>query len=62
MVGFRVSFNDFTFSIALNLASSLLVLELVRQLHGQLIHGQLQINEFVRSSLVDMYGKCGKTE
>ncbi|KAJ9176127.1 hypothetical protein P3X46_011472 [Hevea brasiliensis] len=55
-------FNAFTFSIALNLVSCLSLLELGKQIHGQVLRLVLHNNGFIRNSLLGMYCKCGKME
>ncbi|XP_048131714.1 pentatricopeptide repeat-containing protein At4g21065-like [Rhodamnia argentea] len=55
-------FNEVTFSIALVLASFLSLLEVGRQVHGIAIRLGVNSNEFIRTSLIDMYCKCGETE
>ena len=56
------AFNKVTFSIALVLVSSLYIMELGRQIHGRILRLGLQKDGFVRTSLIDMYCKCGKME
>uniref|UniRef100_A0A2C9USH3 GDT1 family protein n=1 Tax=Manihot esculenta TaxID=3983 RepID=A0A2C9USH3_MANES len=55
-------FNAVTFSIALNLVSCLSLLELGKQIHGQVLRLVLHNNGFIRNSLLGMYCKCGKME
>ncbi|KAL9233508.1 hypothetical protein vseg_008496 [Gypsophila vaccaria] len=55
----KFRFDEFTYTIALSLASSLSMLELGVQLHGRLIRLELNDNEYIRPSLIDMYSKCG---
>lgn len=55
-------FNKVTFSIALVLVSSLSIMELGRQIHGLILRSGFQKDGFVRTSLIDMYCKCGKME
>lgn len=55
-------FNEFTFSIALSLAASLNLLDLGRQIHSRVIRLGIDTNGFIRTSLIDMYSKCGKVE
>ncbi|KAG1363449.1 Pentatricopeptide repeat-containing protein [Cocos nucifera] len=62
MVEIGPKFNLFTFSMALTLAGKLALLELGRQLHGQILRLGCEHDAFVRNSLIDMYCKCGKTE
>lgn len=62
MVNSGPAFTKFTFSISLALLSSLRRLEQGRQVHGQLLRAGLGDDAFVRTSLVDMYCKCGQME
>ncbi|KAK4804293.1 hypothetical protein SAY86_004110 [Trapa natans] len=55
-------FNEFTFSIVLCLAAALNLLDLGRQIHSRVIRFGSDTNEFIRTSLIDMYSKCGKVE
>ncbi|XP_039168204.1 putative pentatricopeptide repeat-containing protein At3g23330 isoform X1 [Eucalyptus grandis] len=55
-------FNEVTFSIALGLASILSLLDVGRQVHGIVIRLGINSNEFIRTSLIDMYCKGGETE
>ncbi|KAG6661645.1 pentatricopeptide repeat-containing protein At4g21065-like isoform X1 [Carya illinoinensis] len=54
--------NKVTFSIALVLVSSLSIMELGRQIHGRALKFGFEKDGFVRTSLIDMYCKCGKME
>ncbi|CAA6664091.1 unnamed protein product [Spirodela intermedia] len=56
------AFSHFTFSMALSLVGTLSMPELGRQIHGKLLRSQAGLDGFIRSSLVDMYGKCGNME
>lgn len=56
------AFNKVTFSVALVLASSLSHLELGQQIHGCILRIGIFNEGFVRSSLIDMYSKCGKMQ
>ncbi|XP_071721748.1 putative pentatricopeptide repeat-containing protein At3g23330 [Rutidosis leptorrhynchoides] len=62
MVESRNLFNKVTFSIALNLASSLCDLELGKQLHCRVLIFGIQADNFIQNSLIDMYNKCGVME
>ncbi|PQQ14824.1 putative pentatricopeptide repeat-containing protein [Prunus yedoensis var. nudiflora] len=62
MVEIGPAFDKVTFSVALVLASSLYVLELGRQIHGRVLRFGIQNDGFLRTSLIDMYSKCGKLE
>ncbi|KAJ7978260.1 Pentatricopeptide repeat-containing protein [Quillaja saponaria] len=54
--------SKFTFSIALVLVSSLLLMQLGRQLHGRVVRLGIHNDGFVRTSLVEMYCKCGRMD
>ncbi|GAU51177.1 hypothetical protein TSUD_181870 [Trifolium subterraneum] len=62
MVEYGTEFSAVTFSIALILASSLSLVEVGRQLHGRVLKFGLNNDGFIRSSLVEMYGKCGRMD
>ncbi|XP_016196100.1 putative pentatricopeptide repeat-containing protein At3g23330 [Arachis ipaensis] len=62
MVEHGTEFTAATLSIALILTSSLSLLEIGKQLHGQALKYGFNCNGFVRSSLVEMYCKCGRTD
>ncbi|WJX82856.1 hypothetical protein P8452_65568 [Trifolium repens] len=62
MVEYGTEFSAVTFSIALILASSLSLVEVGRQLHGRVLKCGLNSDGFIRSSLVEMYGKCGRID
>ncbi|KAM7254747.1 hypothetical protein ACFE04_019988 [Oxalis oulophora] len=55
-------FNKVTFSISLNLASSLRDLQLGKQIHCRVLRFDVHNDNFIRNSLIDMYGKCEKME
>ncbi|KAM0908182.1 hypothetical protein ACQ4PT_015627 [Festuca glaucescens] len=57
-----VAFNHYTYSTALALAGMLSSLRLGRQLHGRVLTAATETDTFVRSSLMDMYCKCGAME
>ncbi|GAB2277190.1 hypothetical protein Dimus_011898 [Dionaea muscipula] len=62
MAKVEVRFTEYTFSMALAVISSLMVLELGRQIHARVMRLELYNNEFVRSSLIDMYSKCNNVD
>ncbi len=62
MVKIGPPFNKITFSIALVLVSTLYIMELGRQIHGRVLRLGFQKDRFVRTSLIDMYCKCGKMD
>ncbi len=51
--------NSVTFVGALNAYASVLALEEGRCVHQEVIQSGLELDVFVRSSLVDVYAKCG---
>ncbi|KAL2941511.1 hypothetical protein RDABS01_029861 [Bienertia sinuspersici] len=59
MVKEQACFNNFTYTIALSLVTSLSMLEIGAQIHARLIRLRFYDNEYIRSSLIDMYSKCG---
>ncbi|ONK56228.1 uncharacterized protein A4U43_C10F5440 [Asparagus officinalis] len=62
MVGIGIGFNKFTFSMALTLAGKLVLLELGKQIHSQILRNGCEYDAFITTSLLDMYCKCGKIE
>ncbi|PIA29828.1 hypothetical protein AQUCO_05800121v1 [Aquilegia coerulea] len=58
----RAVFNDNTYSIALLLAASLSATEVGRQIHGYVFRMGYDQNKFIRSSIVNMYSKCGELD
>ncbi|PON55172.1 DYW domain containing protein [Trema orientale] len=54
--------NEFTFSTALVLASTLSLWELGRQIHSLVLILGIHNKGFIRTSLIDFYCKCGKME
>ncbi|CDP04211.1 unnamed protein product [Coffea canephora] len=62
MVNSGHAFDEYTFSISLALLASLKNVELGRQVHGQLLRVGISGDAFARTSLVDMYCKCGQME
>lgn len=62
MVAHGTELSAVTFSIALILVSSLSLVEVGRQLHGRVLKFGLNSDGYIRSSLVEMYGKCGRTD
>ncbi|WOK96564.1 pentatricopeptide repeat-containing protein [Canna indica] len=55
-------FNQFTYSIALVLASRLAMLDLGKELHCQILRIGYEGDAFIRNALLDMYSKCGDVE
>lgn len=62
MVEYGTEFSAVTFSIALILASSLSLVDVGRQLHGRVLKSGFSGDGFIRSSLVEMYSKCGRMD
>lgn len=62
MVENEPEFNKVTSSIALSVVSSLLIIELGRQVHGRIVRFGFHNDGFVKSSLINMYIKCGNLE
>ncbi|KAF7836799.1 putative pentatricopeptide repeat-containing protein [Senna tora] len=54
--------NQFTFASVLQACSSLLALNLGKQLHSYVLKVGLDTNVFVSNALIDVYAKCGKME
>jgi pentatricopeptide repeat protein len=54
--------NFITFLGVLKACASIVALEEGRCVHQQIIQSGLESNVFVRSTLVDMYAKCGRIE
>jgi pentatricopeptide repeat protein len=54
-----VSPDPVTFVGVLNACASVFALEEAKRVHEQIIQSRCESNVFVRSSLVDMYAKCG---
>ncbi|KAL9263493.1 Pentatricopeptide repeat-containing protein [Drosera capensis] len=62
MVKVGVCFSDYTLSMALAVVSRLMLMELGRQIHAQMMRLEFFDNEFARSSLIDMYSKCNNVD
>ncbi|KAJ7536443.1 hypothetical protein O6H91_12G069800 [Diphasiastrum complanatum] len=54
--------DDVTFVVLLKACASIAALEQGKQLHSQIIRRGFEADMIVRSTLVDMYAKCGCTE
>ncbi|CAK9868004.1 unnamed protein product [Sphagnum jensenii] len=54
--------NSITFVGVLNACASVFALEEGRRVHQEVIQSGLELDVFVRSSLVDMYAKCGSMD
>ncbi|KAK6915758.1 Pentatricopeptide repeat, partial [Dillenia turbinata] len=62
MVDTGVAMDERTFSIAFMLASSLSDLKLGKEIHCKVIRAGNHNHEFIKTSIVDMYCKCGQME
>ncbi|XWS42932.1 hypothetical protein CRYUN_Cryun16bG0056200 [Craigia yunnanensis] len=60
MIKNGIVLNEVTFSIALVLVSLLMDLELGKQIHGRMLTLGIEVDGFIKNSLIDMYCKCGK--
>ncbi|KAF0928705.1 hypothetical protein E2562_006128 [Oryza meyeriana var. granulata] len=49
----------FTFATVLDTCANLATIELGKQIHGQIIKQEMLDDEYISSTLVDMYAKCG---
>ncbi|VFQ90904.1 unnamed protein product [Cuscuta campestris] len=58
----RPAFNRLTYSISLKLASCLVSFEVGRQIHGKVIRDSRFRDDSLRTSLIDVYWKCGQME
>jgi pentatricopeptide repeat protein len=54
--------NSFTFVAVLNACASIDALEEGRCAHAKIIQSGCESNVFVRSSLINMYAKCGSMD
>ncbi|OVA12840.1 Pentatricopeptide repeat [Macleaya cordata] len=59
-----LDYDQFTLSAVLRVCAGLSALELGRQVHGNLIRKNVDVESdvFLQSSLIEMYGKCGFVE
>ncbi|KAL5225583.1 hypothetical protein ABZP36_012222 [Zizania latifolia] len=51
--------DHFTFATVLDTCANLATIELGKQIHGQIIKQEMLGDEYISSTLVDMYAKCG---
>ncbi|TVU31850.1 hypothetical protein EJB05_23552, partial [Eragrostis curvula] len=51
--------DHFTYATVLDTCANLATIELGKQIHGQIIKQEMLGDEYVSSTLVDMYAKCG---
>ncbi|XP_071696095.1 putative pentatricopeptide repeat-containing protein At5g52630 [Rutidosis leptorrhynchoides] len=61
MPGLNLRYDNWTFSVALNICVGLYAIELGSQVHGKVIRSMYNpgTDVFLLSSLIDLYGKCG---
>ncbi|RZC56788.1 hypothetical protein C5167_015638 [Papaver somniferum] len=60
MVDGYLVMDGFTYVTVLGLCAGLKDLKLGMQIHSQILMREVEIDGFVGSSLIDMYGRCGK--
>ncbi|KAI3873302.1 hypothetical protein MKX03_000949 [Papaver bracteatum] len=60
MVDGYLVLDGFTYVTVLGLCAGLKDLKLGMQIHSQILMREVEIDGFVGSSLIDMYGRCGK--
>ncbi|KAI3910823.1 hypothetical protein MKW92_001687 [Papaver armeniacum] len=60
MVDGYLVLDGFTYVTVLGLCAGLKDLKLGMQIHSQILRREVEIDGFVGSSLIDMYGRCGK--
>ncbi|KAL6641402.1 hypothetical protein ACP70R_019583 [Stipagrostis hirtigluma subsp. patula] len=51
--------DHFTYATVLDTCANLATIELGKQIHGQIIKQEMLGDEYISSTLVDMYAKCG---
>ncbi|KAG9451361.1 hypothetical protein H6P81_011326 [Aristolochia fimbriata] len=59
MVDESVEWDPVTYANAFGLCARLKYLNLGLQIHGQILTRNIELDEYVGSAVVDMYGKCG---
>jgi pentatricopeptide repeat protein len=59
MLDMRQIPNHFTYATVFYTCANLATIELGKQIHGQIIKQQMVGDEYIFSTLVDMYAKCG---
>ncbi|KAG0534796.1 hypothetical protein BDA96_04G310700 [Sorghum bicolor] len=59
MLDMGVKPDHFTYATVLDSCANLATIELGKQIHGQIIKQEMLGDEFISSTLVDMYAKCG---
>ena len=51
--------DHFTYATVLDTCANLATIELGKQIQGQIIKQEMLGDEYISSTLVDMYAKCG---
>lgn len=51
--------DHFTYATVLDTCANLATIEVGKQIHGQIIKQEMLVDEYISSTLVDMYAKCG---
>jgi pentatricopeptide repeat protein len=59
MLNMRLILDHFTYATVLDTCANLATIELGKQIHGQIIKQEMLRDEYISSTLVDMYAKCG---
>lgn len=59
MLNMGVKPDHFTYATVLDTCANLATIELGKQIHGQIIKQEMLGDEYISSTLVDMYAKCG---
>ncbi|KAL5716245.1 hypothetical protein ACHQM5_017964 [Ranunculus cassubicifolius] len=62
MRGCGVEANQFTYGSVLKACTSMMSLEIGREIHGCVVKSRVSGDLFVQSALVDLHSKCGKME
>ncbi|XP_022144415.1 pentatricopeptide repeat-containing protein At5g39680 [Momordica charantia] len=60
MIGEEIEWNNATYVTIFRLCASLKDLELGKQVHAQMLRNDIDYDVYIGSSIIDMYGKCGK--
>jgi hypothetical protein len=61
MLDMRLIPDHFTYATVLDTCANLAIIELGKQIHGQIIKQQMVGDEYISSTLADMYAKCSLT-
>ncbi|CAM0911310.1 unnamed protein product [Alopecurus aequalis] len=51
--------DHFTYATVLDTCANLATIEIGKQIHGQIIKQEMLVDEYISSTLIDMYAKCG---